>query len=143
MKNKFVDQGVVGFTCGAFDLLHPGHVHLIKECSKRCDYLIIGLHTDPTIDRPDTKNKPLQSTFERWYQLAALDIAGEIIPYETEQDLLRMLAVLPIQVRFIGSDYIGKPITGEEMCQDRAIDIEYIHRLHDWSSTELRNRLKK
>ena len=142
MMNKLKDQGVVGFTCGAFDLLHPGHVHLITECSKMCDHLIVGLHTDPTIDRPNSKNKPIQSTFERWYQLNALNFEGEIIPYDTEKDLLSMLAVLPINVRFIGSDYIGKQITGEDLCQTRGISIEYIQRLHSWSSTELRNRMK-
>lgn len=136
-------KGVVGFTCGAFDLLHPGHLFLIRECAKRCDYLIVGLHTDPTIDRPDTKNRPIQSVFERWYQLIALGFNGEIIPYETERDLEHMLGVLPINVRFIGMDYMGKKITGEKMCQDRSIDIEYIERLHDWSSTELRTRLAK
>lgn len=113
------------------------------ECSKRCDYLIIGLHTDPTIDRPGVKNKPLQSAFERWYQLAALDVVGEIIPYDTEQDLANMMAVLPINVRFVGMDYVGKEITAEHVCQSRNIAIKYVERLHHWSSTELRSRIDK
>lgn len=136
-------KGVVGFTCGAFDLLHPGHLFLIRECAKRCDYLIVGLHTDPTIDRPDTKNRPIQSVFERWYQLIALGFNGEIIPYETEQDLEHMLGVLPINVRFIGMDYMGKKITGDRICSERDIEVVYVPRSHNWSSTELRNRLKK
>jgi glycerol-3-phosphate cytidylyltransferase len=133
-------EGIVGFTCGAFDLLHPGHVHLLLECSKLCDWLMIGLHTDPTIDRPDTKNRPIQTVFERWYQINALNLQAEIIPYDTEQDLEHMLAVLPIDVRFIGSDYVGKSITGEHICDSRNIHIEYINRTHSWSSSELRKR---
>ena len=133
-------KGIVGFTCGAFDLLHPGHLHLLLECSKLCDYLIIGLHTDPTIDRPGTKNKPVQSVFERWYQINALDLKAELIPYDTEQDLEHMLAVLPIDVRFVGSDYVGMPITGEDICSERNIHIHYIPRSHSWSSSELRKR---
>jgi glycerol-3-phosphate cytidylyltransferase len=133
-------EGIVGFTCGAFDLLHPGHVHLLLECSKLCDWLMIGLHTDPTIDRPDTKNRPIQTVFERWYQINALNLQAEIIPYDTEQDLEHMLAVLPIDVRFIGSDYVDKPITGDQICKERNIHIEYINRSHSWSSSELRKR---
>jgi glycerol-3-phosphate cytidylyltransferase len=132
--------GTVGFICGAFDLLHPGHVHLLLECSKLCDWLMIGLHTDPTIDRPDTKNKPIQTAFERWYQINALNLKAEIIPYDTEQDLEHMLAVLPIDVRFIGSDYVGKSITGEQICDSRRIHIHYVDRSHNWSSSELRKR---
>ena len=133
-------EGIVGFTCGAFDLLHPGHVHLLLECSKLCDWLMIGLHTDPTIDRPGTKNRPIQTVFERWYQINALNLQAEIIPYDTEQDLEHMLAVLPIDVRFIGSDYVDKPITGDQICKERNIHIEYINRSHSWSSSELRKR---
>lgn len=133
-------EGIVGFTCGAFDLLHPGHVHLLLECSKLCDWLMIGLHTDPTIDRPDTKNRPIQTVFERWYQINALNLQAEIIPYDTEQDLEHMLAVLPIDVRFIGSDYVDKSITGKHICDSRNIHIEYINRSHSWSSSELRKR---
>lgn len=136
-------KGVVGFTCGAFDLLHPGHLYLLMECAKRCDYLIVGLHTDPTIDRPDTKNRPIQTTFERWYQLNAMGISGEIIPYDTERDLEHMLGVLPINVRFIGMDYMDKKITGDRICKDRDIEVVYVPRSHNWSSTELRMRLTK
>lgn len=133
-------KGTVGFTCGAFDLLHPGHLYLLLECSKLCDWLMIGLHTDPTIDRPDTKNRPIQTVFERWYQINALNLKAEIIPYDTEKDLEHMLSVLPIDVRFVGADYIDSPITGDQICKDRNIHIHYNPRPHSWSSSELRKR---
>ena len=132
-----------GFTCGAFDLLHPGHVHFIHEARKQCDYLIVGLHTDPTIDRPGSKNKPIQSVFERYLQLDGLSCVDLIVPYDTERDLTNMMATLDIQVRFVGSDYDGKRITGEDICNQRGIEVSYIPRLHDFSSTGLRERLKQ
>lgn len=129
----------VGFTCGAFDLLHPGHIHLLKEAAKQCEELVVGLHTDPTIDRPQ-KNKPVQTTFERYCQLAAY--ADSIVPYDTETDLRNLLATLDIQKRFIGSDYIRSPITGEDICSARGIKIIYIDRLHGWSSSSMRERIE-
>ena len=132
-----------GFTCGAFDLLHPGHVHFIHEARKKCDFLIVGLHADPTIDRPGSKNKPIQSVFERYLQLDGLSCVDLIVPYDTERDLVNMMATLDIQVRFVGTDYTGKRITGEDICGQRGIDIVYIPRLHDFSSTSLRERLKQ
>lgn len=140
MKLNMTCEGTVGFTCGAFDLLHPGHLHLLAECATQCNHLIVGLHTDPKIDR-DSKNRPVQTTFERWFQLAAISHVGTIIPYDTEQDLKRMLATLPINIRFLGSDYEDKYITGRLECEKRNIEIRYIPRLHDWSSSELRMRL--
>jgi glycerol-3-phosphate cytidylyltransferase len=131
-----------GFTCGAFDLLHPGHVHFIHEARKRCNFLIVGLHTDPTIDRPGSKNKPIQSVFERYLQLDGLSCVDLIVPYDTERDLVNMMATLDIQVRFVGTDYDGKKITGEDICGQRGIEISYIPRLHDFSSTSLRERLR-
>ena len=132
-----------GFTCGAFDLLHPGHVHFIHEARKKCDYLIVGLQTDPTIDRPGSKNKPIQSVFERYLQLDGLSCVDLIVPYDTERDLVNMMATLDIQVRFVGTDYERKRITGEDICGQRGIDILYIPRLHDFSSTSFRERLKQ
>ena len=85
----------IGFTCGAFDLLHPGHLHLLDWAKQHCDYLIVGLHTDPTIDRPTEKDRPVQSVFERWAQLNAVHSVDEIIPYETERDLRNLLATQP------------------------------------------------
>jgi len=131
-----------GFTCGAFDLLHPGHVHFIHEARKKCDFLIVGLHTDPTIDRQGSKNKPVQSVFERYLQLDGLSCVDLIVPYDTERDLVNMMATLDIQVRFVGTDYNGKKITGEDICSQRGIEVSYIPRLHDFSSTSLRERLR-
>ena len=134
-------ERIIGFTCGAFDLLHAGHVHLLNECKEQCDLLYVGLHTDPTIDRPDTKNKPIQSTFERYYQLQAVDSVDAIIPYDTENDLCNILATMDINIRFLGSDYLGKSITGSDVCEERGIQIAFIPRLHTFSSTELRQRI--
>ena len=101
---------VIGFTAGAFDLLHPGHLYFISECKNKCDVLWIGLHTDPTLDRPKTKNKPIQTVFERFYQLLSIQFIDLVIPYDSEYDLQNMMGVLPIQIRFLGSDYKDKPI---------------------------------
>lgn len=128
----------IGFTCGAFDLLHTGHVTLFRRCRQKCDYLIVGLHTDPTIDRPD-KNKPVQSMFERYIQLKACKDVDEIVPYDTEKDLLEMLNVLDLDVRFVGSEYMNNSahITGVNI-----VPIEYVKRDHGFSTTELRRRIK-
>ena len=129
----------VGFTCGAFDLLHPGHVHLLEYSKKYyCDILIVGLHTDPSIDRPDTKNKPIQTSFERYMQLRACKWVNEIIPYDTEEDLYNLLSVIHYDVRILGSDYENKILTGEKLCKNT----RYVPRLHKYSSSELRDRIK-
>jgi glycerol-3-phosphate cytidylyltransferase len=135
------NEGTTGFTCGAFDLLHPGHLHLLSAAASQCDYLWVGLHTDPSIDRPE-KNKPLQTMFERYMQLNALADVDNIIPYDTENDLLNLLAILDIDKRFIGSDYEDQTITGATICEKRGIEVIYVPRLHNWSSTELRHRVK-
>jgi len=129
-----------GFTCSTFDLLHAGHVLMLMEAKNNCDYLIVGLQTDPTIDRPDTKNKPVQSIVERQLQLQAVKYIDEIIVYETEQDLMDILQTADINIRFIGEDYIGKDFTGKQYCIDAGIDIEYNSRKHRFSTTELRQR---
>lgn len=134
---------VTGFTCSAFDLLHPGHLYFLNWARERCDRLIVGLHTNPTLDRPDTKTRPVQTTFERWQQLKALRCVDEIIPYDTEQDLVNLLAILDIQVRFVGEDYLNvRNYTGQELCLARGITILYAPRKHSYSSTELRTRLQ-
>ena len=132
---------IVGFTCGAFDLLHPGHIAMLATCKKQCDYLVVGLHSDPTIDRP-TKNKPMQTTIERWMQLNACKFVDEIIPYDTERDLVNMMTTLKINKRFVGMDHKLDKITGQSICDRRGINIVYTERLHDYSSSELRGRLK-
>ena len=131
----------IGFTCGAFDLLHPGHITMLEVCKENCDYLIVGLHTDPTIDRP-TKNKPIQTTYERYVQLSSLRFVDHIIPYDTEEDLVNLLAVEDIDVRFIGKDHEHDEITGKRICDEKNIEIVFIDRMHFWSSSSLRQRLK-
>ena len=128
----------IGFTAGAFDLLHAGHVLMLQEAADACDYLIVGLHTDPTIDRPDAKNKPIQSVFERYVQLKALSVVDEIIPYETEEDLLTLLSTHKIDIRIIGEDYVDKDFTGKEL----PIPVYYNSRKHSLSTSELRKRIK-
>jgi glycerol-3-phosphate cytidylyltransferase len=132
----------VGFICGAFDLFHAGHNFLLRECKTKCDYLIVGLHTDPTIDRPSTKNKPIQTVFERFVQLENSLHVDKIIPYETEKDLNNLLATIPINIRFLGEDYRGlNNFTGHIVCNQLGIEIEYIKRRHDFSTSELRKRI--
>ena len=142
-RNAVSNKMIVGFTCGAFDILHAGHISMLQECKSQCDKLIVGLQTDPTIDRPDTKNKPIQSILERWIQLKSVSCVDEIYPYETEKDLENLLGVLPINVRFIGSDHLGETHTGAKICIAKNIEIVYNSRYHDWSSSNLRERLIK
>ena len=133
---------IVGFTCGAFDLLHPGHLYLLKMASEHCDKLIVGLHTDPSIDRPE-KNKPVQTTLERYIQLTSLPHVKQVIPYDTENDLENLFSVWKLDKRFIGSDYMDTDITGEDVCYQRNIEIVFIPRLHSWSSSGLRYRVRE
>ena len=93
-----------GFTCSAFDLLHAGHVEMLRECKEHCDWLIVGLHVNPRVDRP-AKNAPVQSVYERYVQLRACKYVDEIIPYETEEDLINIMAIEPINIRFVGIEY--------------------------------------
>ena len=130
----------VGFTCSTFDLLHAGHILMLAECKQICDYLIVGVQSDPTIDRPDTKNKPVQSIVERYVQLSAVKFVDEIIVYNTEKDLEDMLMFLPINVRIIGEEYKDKDFTGKQICEDRGIKIWFNSRSHRFSSSELIQR---
>jgi len=127
----------VGFTCGAFDLLHAGHVVMLKEATENCDTLIVGLQTDPSIDRKQ-KNKPVQSIFERYTQLKALKYVDQILPYDTEKSLLDLLEATPIDVRFVGEEYKEAGFTGKGLH-----DIIYTNRKHSFSSTSLRERILK
>jgi glycerol-3-phosphate cytidylyltransferase len=104
----------VGFTCSAWDLLHAGHIAMLAEAKSKCEYLIVGLQTDPTIDRPDTKNKPIQSVVERYIQLKAVKYVDEIVPYSTEKELIEILQSFPINVRILGEEYRNKNFTGKE-----------------------------
>ena len=130
----------VGFTCSTFDLLHAGHILMLAECKTICDYLIVGVQSDPTIDRPGTKNKPVQSVVERYVQLSAVKFVDQIIVYDTEKDLEDMLMFLPISVRIIGEEYKDKDFTGKQICEDRGIKIWFNSRSHRFSSSELRQR---
>ena len=131
----------VGFTCSTFDLLHAGHILMLAEAKSVCDYLIVGLQLDPSIDRPDTKNSPVQSIVERHVQLSAVKYVDEIIVYQTEKDLEDLLMFLPITIRVIGEEYEDKNFTGKNICEQRSIKIYYNQRKHSFSTTELRNRV--
>lgn len=127
-----------GITFSTFDLLHSGHVQMLREARQQCDYLIVGLQTDPSIDRPE-KNKPIQTIVERYTQLSGVKYVDEIIPYQTEQDVLDILSLYVPDVRIIGSDYREKDFTGKELCRKINIDIYYNSREHRFSSSKLRN----
>jgi glycerol-3-phosphate cytidylyltransferase len=133
---------MVGITCSTFDLLHTGHILMLEECKKYCDYLICALQIDPTIDRPE-KNKPVQSVVERYIQLDAVKYVDKIIPYNTELDLENIFKSLDINIRIIGSDYINKDFTAKEICKDRNINIIYNKRDHNFSTTNLRKKIHK
>jgi glycerol-3-phosphate cytidylyltransferase len=130
----------VGFTCSTFDLLHAGHILMLAEAKTICDYLIVGVQSDPTIDRPGTKNKPVQSVVERYVQLSAVKFIDQIVVYDTEKDLEDLLMFLPISVRIIGEEYKDKEFTGKQICEERGVKIWYNSRNHRFSSSELRNR---
>lgn len=130
-----------GITFSTFDLLHAGHIAMLKESKSVCDYLICGLHVDPQIERPQ-KNKPIQNLVERYIQLNAVKYVDEIIPYCLEDELKDILLTFPINIRIIGADYKGKDFTGKDICRDKGIKIYYNKRDHRFSSTELRERVK-
>jgi glycerol-3-phosphate cytidylyltransferase len=131
----------VGFTCSTFDLFHAGHIMMLKEARTQCDYLIVGLQTDPTIDRPTEKNKPIQSVFERYEQLKACKYVDEILVYATEKDLVDILLSYPIDVRILGNEYEHKSFTGRNECVERSIQFYFNKRDHSFSTTELRQRV--
>ena len=128
----------IGITASTFDLLHTGHILMLREAKTICDYLICALHVDPSIERAE-KNKPIQSLYERFTQLEAVKYVDEIIPYETENELLTILQSNKIHIRIIGEDYKDKSFTGREI---EGMQIYYNKRKHNYSSTELRSRLK-
>ena len=127
----------IGITFSAFDLLHAGHIKMLEEANTICDYLIVGLQIDPSLDRPQ-KNKPTQSVVERYIQLKACRSVDEIIPYNTEEDLMDILQSFVIDVRIIGDDYRDKDFTGKQYCEDKGIQIYYNKRDHRFSSSALK-----
>ena len=129
----------IGFTCSCFDLLHAGHILMLKDAKEQCDKLIVGLQTDPSIDRPLTKNKPIQSLKERKIQLEAVRYVDDIFVYETESDLIDLLKLVKPDVRILGSDYKDKSFTGDDL----NIPIYYHERDHDYSSSDLRKKISQ
>lgn len=126
----------VGITASCFDLLHAGHYLLLKEAKDNCDILVVALQTDPTIDRPE-KNRPVQTYEERWIQISGVKYVDFVIKYDTEADLMKILREIYPDIRFLGTDYIGKSYTGEEL----EIPIKYIDRSHGYSTSDLRKRV--
>ena len=137
-ENVNINRGKVGFTCGAFDLLHTGHALMLKECKDHCEYLIVGLQKDPNVDRPE-KNKPVQSYEERDIMLSSIKWVDEIVYYDTEEELGVLLRNLPIDIRIIGSDWKGKEYTGHEL----RIPVVFNSRDHGYSTSSLRERVYK
>jgi glycerol-3-phosphate cytidylyltransferase len=135
-------QGLkIGITFSTFDLLHAGHIAMLAEARNHCDYLIAALQTDPTIDRPDTKNPPVQSIVERQIQLSTNRNVDEVVVYQTEKDLEDLLLILPVDVRILGVEYADKEFTGKDICKKRNIEIVYNGRDHSFSSSSLRKRV--
>jgi glycerol-3-phosphate cytidylyltransferase len=130
----------VGFTCSSFDLLHAGHVQMLREAKDQCDYLIVALQLDPNNDRPE-KNSPIQSVVERYTQLKGVKYVDEIIPYCTESDLIDILTMYDINVRVLGEEYRSKDFTGKDICRSKGIELYFNKREHRFSSSDLRNRV--
>ena len=136
------DQGKkIGITFSTFDLLHAGHIAMLAESKNHCDYLICGLQTDPTIDRPDSKNPPVQSIVERQLTLGACRYVDEIVVYSTEQDLIDLVLTLPIDVRILGVEYEDTNFTGRNEGAGRGIQHVFNKRDHSFSSSSLRKRV--
>lgn len=130
----------IGITFSAFDLLHAGHITMLEEAKRQCDYLIAALQTDPTIDRPE-KNRPTQSVVERYIQLKGCKFVDEIVPYATEQDLEDILRSFRIDVRIIGDEYKDKNFTGRTYCEEKGIVLYFNVRDHRFSSSSLRKEV--
>lgn len=131
---------IIGFTCSTFDLLHAGHIQMLREAKSQCDYLICGLQMDPSRDRPE-KNPPVQTIVERYTQLKAVSYVDEIIPYNTERDLEDILQLYTIHIRILGEEYRDKDFTGKDICRKRDIDLFFNNRDHRFSSSDLRRRV--
>lgn len=129
-----------GFTASTFDLLHAGHIAMLREAKEQCDYLICAIQVDPSHDRPE-KNKPVQSLVERFVQLSGVKYVDEIIPYQTESDLEDILNMFSIDVRIIGEEYKHGKFTGRAICAARGIEIYFNKRDHRFSTSDLRKRV--
>ncbi len=135
-------NNTVGITFSTFDLFHAGHVKMLEEAKSVCDYLIVGLQLDPSIDRAE-KNKPMQSIIERYIQVSSCKFVDEVVPYITEKDLDEILRSFKIDVRIIGEEYRDKDFTGKAYCEQKGIELYYNRRDHGFSSSELRKRIAK
>lgn len=138
LKVELGREPIIGFTCSTFDLFHAGHVVMLSEAKDMCDYLIVGLLSDPTIDRPDLKQKPVQTLFERYIQISSCKYVDEVIPFSTEQEIVDMVLTINPDIRIVGEEYRGKDHTGKDLCP-----IHYNKRRHSFSTTELRERVVK
>lgn len=136
--NKPIEDVRIGFTCSTFDLFHAGHIVMLQEAKTLCDYLVVGLLIDPTVDRPTTKNKPVQSAFERYIQLSSCRYVDEVIPFSTEQEIIDIILTIQPDIRIVGEEYKGTDHTGIGLCP-----IHYNKRKHSFSSSDLRNRVVK
>lgn len=132
----------VGITFSSFDLLHAGHIKMLEEAKTQCDFLICGLQTDPTLDRPE-KNRPIQSVVERYIQLKGCKYVDEIVPYATEQDLEDVLRSFKIDVRIVGDEYEQRDFTGKKYCEEKGIELYYNKREHRFSSSGLRKEVQE
>ena len=141
IKQLKTDGKKIGVTFSTFDMLHAGHIAMLSEAKNHCDYLICGLQTDPTIDRPDTKNAPIQSIVERQIQLAACRYVDEVVVYQTEQDLVDLLLILPVDIRILGVEYEHQNFTGRDEGALRGIELVFNGRDHSFSSSSLRRRV--
>jgi glycerol-3-phosphate cytidylyltransferase len=141
IKKLKQDGKRIGITFSTFDMCHAGHIAMLSEAKNHCDYLICGLQTDPTIDRPDSKNRPIQSIVERQIQLAACRYVDEVVVYQTEQDLVDLLLILPVDVRILGVEYQHINFSGMEECGMRGIELVFNGRDHSFSSSSLRKRV--
>jgi len=141
VKKLKADGKKIGITFSQFDMLHAGHIAMLAEAKNHCDYLIAGLQTDASIDRPDSKNPPIQSIVERQIQLAACRYVDEVVVYTTEADLCDLLLILPVDVRILGEEYRNQDFTGREECGMRGIELVFNERSHSFSSSSLRKRV--
>ena len=132
----------VGISFSSFDLFHAGHVKMLEDAKEQCDYLICGLQTDPTLDRPE-KNRPVQSVVERYIQLKGCTYVDEIVPYATEQDLEDILRSFNVDVRIIGDEYASKQFTGRKYCEQKGVALFYNKREHRFSSSSLRKEVQE
>ena len=130
-----------GFTASTFDLFHSGHVVMLRQAKEYCDHLTVALQTDPTIDRPDSKNKPIQEMYERYLQVEACKYVDRILVYSSEADFMNLIKTQPFDIRFLGDDYIDKYFTGKEYCEQNSINIMFLSRQHNYSTTALRQRI--